>query len=73
MKFEKGMQELSAIVEKLEGGGLTLEESVKLYGRGAKLAADCKAELDRAKLTVSTYQAPKNDSEGDENHDQASL
>ncbi len=73
MKFEKGMQELSAIIAKLEGGGLTLEESVKLYGKGAKLAAECKTELDRAKLTVSTYQAPKNDSEGDETHDKASV
>ncbi len=73
MKFEKGMQELSAIVEKLEGGGLTLEEAVKLYGKGAKLAAECKTELDRAKLTVATYQAPKNDSEEDANHDEASL
>ncbi len=73
MKFEKSMQDLSAIVEKLEGGGLTLEESVKLYGKGAKLAADCKAELDRAKLTVSTYQAQKNDNQGDETHDKANV
>ncbi len=73
MKFEKGMQELSAIVEKLEGGGLTLEEAVKLYGKGAKLAADCKTELERAKLTVTTYQAPKNDSGEDADHDKASL
>ncbi len=73
MKFEKGMQELTTIVERLENGGLSLEEAVKLYGKGAKLAADCKAELDRAQLTVSTYQAQKNHNEGDENHDQADF
>ncbi|MBR4200128.1 MAG: exodeoxyribonuclease VII small subunit [Oscillospiraceae bacterium] len=55
MKFEEGMQQLLAITAKLEEGGLSLEEAVKLYGEGAKLAAECKKELDQAKLTVSEY------------------
>lgn len=56
MKFEKDMQQLSAIVTQLEQGGLSLEESVALYGKGAKLAAECQKELEKAKLTVMEYQ-----------------
>lgn len=55
MKFEEGMKKLSEITEQLEKGGLSLEEAVVLYGDGAKLAAECKAELEQAKLTVTEY------------------
>ena len=58
MKFEEGMQQLAEITAKLETGGLPLEEAVRLYGEGAKLAAACKEELDSAKLTVSGIPAP---------------
>ena len=56
MKFEEGIQELSAIVSRLEEGALSLEESVALYGKGAKIAAECQQELEKAKLTVTEYQ-----------------
>ncbi len=56
MKFESDMQRLAEITAKLEQGGLPLEEAVKLYGEGAKLAAACKKELDSAKLAVTAYQ-----------------
>lgn len=56
MKFEKGMQQLSEITAKLEAGGLSLEEAVALYGEGAKLAAQCRKELEQAKLSVTEYQ-----------------
>lgn len=55
MKFEEGMQKLAEITAQLEQGGLELEEAVRLYGEGAKLAAACKNELEQAKLTVSEY------------------
>lgn len=55
MKFEDGMKQLSAITAKLEEGGLSLEEAVKLYGEGAKLADACQKELEQAKLSVSEY------------------
>ena len=57
MKFEEGMQQLADITKKLEEGGLSLEEAVRLYGEGAKIAAECKQELDSAKLTVSGVQS----------------
>ena len=36
-----------------------LDEAVKLYGKGAKLAESCKKELEQAKLTVSEYYSQK--------------
>ena len=38
MKFEQSIQKLAEITAQLEAGGLELEEAVKLYGKGAKLA-----------------------------------
>jgi exodeoxyribonuclease VII small subunit len=55
MKFEESMQKLLAITAQLEAGGLELEDAVRLYGEGAKLAENCKKELEQAKLTVSEY------------------
>ncbi len=59
MKFEQSMQKLAEITAQLEAGGLELEEAVKLYGKGAKLADACKKELEQAKLAVSEYSAQK--------------
>lgn len=58
MNFEDGMKALASVTEKLEAGGLSLEEAVSLYGEGAKLAEICKKELEQAKLTVSEYGKP---------------
>lgn len=56
MKFEENMRALSEITEKLETGGLSLEEAVALYAEGAKLAAACREELSAAELTVAGLQ-----------------
>lgn len=55
MKFEENMQKLQSITAQLEAGGLELQDAIKLYGEGAKLAEQCKKELEQAKLTVSEY------------------
>ena len=55
MKFEQSMQKLAEITAQLESGGLELDEAVRLYGKGAKLAESCKKELEQAKLTVTEY------------------
>lgn len=55
MGFEDGIKRLAEITQQLESGKLTLEESVALYAEGAKLAADCKTELQNAKLKVSAF------------------
>ncbi len=53
MTFEEGLEELTALVEALEGGKLTLEESFTAYERGALLAAQLKAMLDQGDKRIS--------------------
>lgn len=51
--FEQLFQELETTVEKLEGGGLTLDEALALYERGMELAKRCSDLLDRAELRIN--------------------
>lgn len=53
MTFEDNLKELSEIVSKLEKGDLALEEAVELYGKGVKISAACREELDNAKLKIT--------------------
>ena len=43
--FETGMSELSALVEALEGGSLSLDESFKYYERALKLSRQLREQL----------------------------
>jgi len=52
LAFEQAFAELEETVQKLEAGGLTLEESLTLFERGQALAARCNAQLDEAELKV---------------------
>ena len=44
--FEKLFKELEEIVEKMESGDLTLQESLELFERGMKISKILKKELD---------------------------
>lgn len=46
--FEDRLTALEAVVERLERGELTLEDSVRLFEEGVRLSNACKAELDKA-------------------------
>ena len=46
--FEEQLALLAAVVERLERGELTLEESVRLFEDGVRLSTACKSELDAA-------------------------
>ena len=46
--FEKDLTQLESVVEQLERGDLTLEESVRLFEEGMKLSQACKMELEQA-------------------------
>jgi len=46
------MQELEALVERLERGDLPLEESLKLFERGTALTRACQAALQEAEQKV---------------------
>ena len=52
LTFEQAFSELEETVQKLEAGGLTLEESLVLFERGQALAARCNVQLDEAELKV---------------------
>ena len=47
--YEQAREELAEVVRKLEGGGLTLEDSLTLWERGESLAELCQHWLDRAR------------------------
>jgi exodeoxyribonuclease VII small subunit len=51
-KFEDAFQKLEAIVNKLEEGNLTLEESLKAFEEGVRLSRFCSKKLDEAEKKV---------------------
>ena len=51
--FEELYRKLEETVEKLEKGGLPLEESIALYEQGMELAKRCQDVLDKAELRIT--------------------
>lgn len=51
--FEKALEELEAIVAKMEEGKLPLEESLAAYQRGAELLRHCEGKLTAAQARIS--------------------
>jgi exodeoxyribonuclease VII small subunit len=49
LTYEQARTELAGVVEKLEAGGTSLEESLALWERGEKLADVCQRWLDGAR------------------------
>ncbi len=52
LSFEDALKELEEIVQKLESGGVPLEDSIALYERGAALKAHCEAKLKSAQEKI---------------------
>ena len=52
INFEKALEELEGIVESLESGDLSLENSLKSFEKGIKLARQCQEQLSKAELQV---------------------
>ncbi len=52
MTFEQALQELEAVVAKLEGGRVGLEESIEMYTRGSQLKQHCAAKLADAQARI---------------------
>ena len=50
--FEESLKKLETIVEQLEKGDMSLEESLKLFEEGVGLSAACKKELEEAEGKV---------------------
>jgi exodeoxyribonuclease VII small subunit len=51
-KFEDALQKLEAIVTQMEEGDLPLEETLKAFEEGVKLARFCANKLDEAERKV---------------------
>ena len=52
MTFEQALAELEQIVARLESGQAPLEDSIRMYERGAALKAHCEKRLEAARLRV---------------------
>lgn len=50
--FEEAMRRLEEIVDRLESGELSLEESLALFEEGMKLTQHCSNQLEQARLRV---------------------
>ncbi len=57
--FERSLDELERLVEKMEHGDLTLEESLAAYERGVGLYRKCQAALEQAELRVRLLTDPQ--------------
>ena len=57
--FEERMEQLEALVRRMEEGGMSLEETLTHYEKGVKLADELKKELAAAeeKLTILGQQS----------------
>jgi exodeoxyribonuclease VII small subunit len=51
-KFETSLKRLEEVVKKLEGGELSLEDSLKAFEEGVKHAGFCANKLDEAEKRV---------------------
>ena len=54
LSYEQARTELAGVVEKLEAGGTSLEESLALWERGEHLADVCQRWLDGARERLDT-------------------
>jgi exodeoxyribonuclease VII small subunit len=50
--FEKALEELESLVEQLESGDLSLDQSLRQFKRGVELTRHCQGVLDQAQQTV---------------------
>ena len=52
VNFEVSLQKLEKIIEKLEDGDISLEESVKSFEEGIGLVKECQKQLSQDELKV---------------------
>ncbi|MEV6845418.1 exodeoxyribonuclease VII small subunit [Actinoplanes sp. NPDC051411] len=64
LSYEQARTELAGVVERLEQGGSSLEESLALWERGEKLADVCQGWLDGARARIDAARAARADADG---------
>jgi exodeoxyribonuclease VII small subunit len=58
LSYEEARAELARVVERLESGGGSLEESLTLWERGEQLAGICQRWLDGARARLDAANPP---------------
>jgi exodeoxyribonuclease VII small subunit len=61
LTYEQARAELATVVERLESGGGTLEESLALWERGEALALICQQWLDSARARLDAARAARDE------------
>lgn len=61
-KFETSLKKLEEVVRRLEGGSLSLEDSLKAFEEGVRHAAFCSKKLDEAERRVEVLLKQKDGS-----------
>jgi exodeoxyribonuclease VII small subunit len=59
LSYEQARAELAGVVERLEQGGSSLEESLSLWERGERLADVCQGWLDGARARIDAARAAR--------------
>jgi exodeoxyribonuclease VII small subunit len=59
LSYEQARTELAGVVERLETGGSSLEESLALWERGEQLADICQRWLDGARERIEKARAAR--------------
>ena len=55
--FDDGLDQLEALVQKLEGGSLGLEEALSIFEAGVKLSQQLQAQLSEAQRRVEVLKS----------------
>jgi exodeoxyribonuclease VII small subunit len=64
LSYEEARDELVAVVQRLEAGGMTLQESIAAWERGERLAAICQRWLDGARARLDAVMTEASDESG---------
>lgn len=60
MNFETALNELESLIDKMETGQLSLEDSLKCFEEGVKLARQCQTSLKEAEQKVQILAQKEN-------------
>jgi len=63
LRFEQALENLQAVVKKLESGDVSLEDALKQFEEGVKLSRQCQSYLSEAEKRVEILTQSKGDSE----------
>lgn len=65
LTYEQARDELVSVVQRLESGGVPLDESLRLWERGEELATICQRWLDGARARVEAARRTRDADEPD--------